>query len=110
MKASFIIIFSLLLLIAITAIFLYRYQILQYSAETIIRKVLPDYIKIDNIKFDPKDSRIIFERFKILNPDGYSNSYLLEISEAACRYKMMGKSLLEGMEIFEPSFKMPILN
>jgi len=107
---KFFIIILVLLVIVITAIFIYRYQIFQYSAETIIRKLLPDYIRIDKINFDLKNSNVIFGDFKILNPEGFSNRYLLEIQDITCRYKMRGKNLLDGIEIVEPSFKRPTLN
>lgn len=100
----------IVLAISIAAIFIYRYQIFQYSAETIIRKSLPEYIRIDRIEFDLKNNRIAFGGFKILNPEGFANRYFLEISEIACSYKMKGRNLIDGFEIVEPSFKKPVLN
>jgi len=65
---------SLLVLFATAAlaVFLYRYQILQYSMEKIVRQYLPDYISVDKMAFNFKDSRISFRSFRIHNPPGFS--------------------------------------
>ncbi|MBI5144425.1 MAG: DUF748 domain-containing protein [Candidatus Omnitrophica bacterium] len=110
MKRVFITVL-ILLVIAAAAIFIYRFQILRYSAETLIRRALPDYVRIDKIDFDAKNGRLVLTDFKILNPHGFSNRYLLEIEEIICRYRLKGKNLLEGgLEILEPSFKNATLN
>lgn len=109
MKRFFIIIL-ILLAISVAAIFIYRYQILRYSAETLVRRVLPDYVRIDKINFDAQNNKIVFGDFKILNPGNFSNRYLLEIEEIICRYKLKGNGLLEGFEILGPAFKNATLN
>lgn len=106
----FFIALLIILIIAIAAVFIYRYKILQYSAEQVIRRALPDYVRIDKINLIPKDNSIVFANFKILNPKGFSDKYLLEIEDITCRYKMIGKNMLEGFEILEPSFRRPTLN
>ncbi len=106
-----ILIFIIIIIaIATAAIFIYRYQIFQYSAETIIRKLLPDCIRIDKINFDIKNNRVILTDFKIINPDDFSNQYLLEIENITCGYRTKGGNILDGLEILEPSFKHLTLN
>lgn len=100
---------TLLLVASAAAIFIYRYRIIQYSAETIIRKALPEYVKIDKIYLDFNESKIIFGGFKILNPPHFSYKNLMEIEEISCKYKMRTKSFMDGIEIFEPVFKKPVL-
>ncbi len=105
--------FIFILIIAVAAaafVFIYRYQIFQYSAEKVIRNLLPDYIRIDKIAFDLKNSRVVLGDFKIVNPEGFSAKYLLEIESITCRYRMLGKSLLDGFEVLEPIFRRPVLN
>ena len=92
------------------AVFLYRYQIFQYSAESMIRKLLPPYVKIDTINFDLKNSRVVLNGFKISNPDGFSEKFLLEITGITCGYRMRGKSIIDGIEILEPSLEHLVLN
>lgn len=100
----------IIVVIAAAAIFFYRYQIFQYSAETIIRKVLPDYVRVDKINFDLRNRRVILTGFKILNPVGYSARYLLEIEDIRCRYKMKGANILDGIEILSPELTHLTLN
>ena len=98
------------LVIIFGLIYVYRYQILRYSAETLIRAGLPHYIKIERIGFDFKSSRIIFGGFCILNPPDFSYGNLLEIEEITAKYRVRGKSIMEGFEISEPTFKQAVLN
>jgi len=109
MKKFFIGIIILIIVIA-ASLFIYRYQILQYSADKIIRNYLPDYVRVDRINFDAKSAKVILNGFKILNPPDFSDSYLIEIEEISCGYKMKGKNLVDGFEIFAPVFKKPLLN
>lgn len=109
MKKALISIIIIAVMIAL-AIFLYRYQILQYSAEAFIRKTLPKYVIFDKINFDPKGSRVILKGLKILNPPDFSSSYLLEMDEFVCGYKLKGKSIADGIEIFDPVLNKCVLN
>src|SRR3989338_7473763 len=106
------IIITIVIIVAIAAgaVFFYRYQIFQYSAETIIRKALPDYVKIDKINFDLKNNQVILTSFKILNPVGYSARYLLEVGDIRCKYKMRGANILDGIEILSPELTRLTLN
>lgn len=88
--------------IVVLAVFVYRYQILQYSIEKIIRNSLPDYIKIDRMSFDLKGRKAVFKGLRIVNPKGFSYSYLLEVGEITCNYKMRGGSMLRGVSILDP--------
>lgn len=106
------VIISVIIIVAVaaTAVFVYRYQIFQYSAEAVIRKVLPDYVRVDKINFDLRNRRVILTGFKILNPVGYSARYLLEIEDIRCRYKMKGANILDGIEILSPELAHLTLN
>ena len=101
LKKSVILILSILVLIA-AAVFIYRYQILQYTAENLIRKYLPDYIKIDTIRFDFGKGEVTLGGFKILNPPKFSKEYLIEIGTIKCNYKMRGRTILDGLELSAP--------
>src|SRR3989338_11029706 len=109
MKKIFIAIL-IILIIAATAVFIYRYRIIQYSAENIIRRILPPYVRVDKIIFDAKASRIALSGFRILNPLGFSDKYLLEIDRIGCEYRLKGKSIMDGFEVIEPSFEKMALN
>ncbi len=98
-----------LVALAAAGLFLYRYQILQYSTEKVIRKFLPDYITIDKMNFNYALGRITFSGFRVLNPPDFSDKYMLEISEMTCRYKMKSGNILDGLELVEPVFKRPVL-
>ena len=109
MIKKILIVLTILLAAAALLLFIYRYQILKYSTETLIRKALPDYIKIEKILFQPERSRIVFENFKILNPPGFSYQNILEIKKISCGYKMKGNNILDGLEMLEPVFQRPLL-
>ena len=90
-------------------IFFYRYQIIQYSTDAIIRKLLPDYVKVDRIYFEFKNNKIVLAGFRILNPAAFSDKYLLAIDEVACGYALKGKNILDGFEVIQPVFTRPSL-
>jgi hypothetical protein len=105
-------ILTALLIVAVVigaVLFFYRLSILKYTAETIIRSVLPDYISVETISFDLGLSRISLKGFCISNPLGFSSEHLIEIADVSCRYKMKGKTILDGLEIIEPVFKKPVI-
>ncbi len=97
-----VIIIAVFLALTASAIFIYRYQILQYTAETLIRKHLPGYVKINAIKFDFRKSDIILDGLKVLNPPGFSSEYLAKIGKITCHYKMRGKAIMDGIELTGP--------
>ena len=94
----------------VAAIFIYRLQILQYSAENLIRKALPDYVTIEKINFEFKNNRVVLKDFRISNPPGFSGRYLIQIKEIACAYRMRTLNILDGIEILKPSFIGPSLS
>ena len=110
MIKKLLLVLIIILIAAVAGVYIYRFQILQYSADTLIRSHLPDYVRIDKITFDARNSKVALNGFKILNPPGYSSNYVLEVEEVSCRYKFKGKDISEGFEIIEPSFKRALVN
>ncbi|MFA5142966.1 MAG: DUF748 domain-containing protein [Candidatus Omnitrophota bacterium] len=100
LKKSVTVIISVLVVV-LAVIFIYRYQILQYTSEAFIRQNLPGYVKIDSMKFDFRKGEAFLGGVKILNPAGFSKEYLIEISRVTCRYKLKGKTLFDGLELFD---------
>jgi len=106
-----LIILGLIIIAIITlSVFIYRYQILQYTAEKLIRQHLPSYARIDTVKFDFRKGEVYINGFKILNPPDFSSECLLEIGQIACHYKLRGKNLTDGFEIFNPVLSEIVLN
>ena len=93
-----------------TAIFIHRYQILQYTTEALIRKHLPSYVKIDTIRFDFRKGYVVLGGFKILNPPEFSKEYLVEIEKIVFHYKMRGRTIVEGLELDSPVLSNAVLN
>lgn len=104
-----LILLLIILAVTVTVVFLSRYRIFQYSAESIIRSSLPDYVKIDAINFDLRGSKVVLDGFKIVNPPNFSHRYLIEIDKIVCEYRMRGKGILDGIEILAPQFSRPLL-
>lgn len=95
-----------LILIAAAAgavIYFYRYAIIRYYAEKMIRENLPGYIKIDNINFDLGNNKVSLVNFRVANPPGFHSKSLLKIDEISCRYSMFGKGISKGLEISDVS-------
>lgn len=99
----------LMLVIAAAVLFVYRFYVLQYTAETLIRRALPDYVRIDKIKLEPERSLIRLENFRLVNPGNFSHRYLVEIASVSCGYRLKGKNILEGFELLEPEFRQPVI-
>ena len=96
---KFLLIVLVLLMAAGAGVWYYRYDIFQFSAETIIKKMLPGYVHVDRLIFDLKNGVLTVEGFSIRNPKGFQNRYLATIGSIPCRYKMQGKNILDGIEI-----------
>ncbi|MFH1879028.1 MAG: DUF748 domain-containing protein [Candidatus Omnitrophota bacterium] len=100
----------ILLFAAIGVIYHYRFDIFQFSAETMIMKMLPDYIDIDRVIFDLKNGKLMVKGFSVKNPSGYEKKYLATIETVTCRYKMRGKNILDGLEVTEIEGDLPVIN
>ena len=105
-----IVVIAAILAMILAAVFLYRYQILQYTTEKLIRKYLPDYVKIDTIRFDFRKGEAVLSGFKILNPPEFSKEYLAEIDKITCNYKLRGKTIINGLELSGPVLNNAVLN
>lgn len=108
-KKKVIVVLAGLLVIGVV-VFLFRYRILQYSTETIIRNSLPSYVRVDKILLNPPEGKILLNNFKILDPPDFSYKYLIEIAEITAKYKMRGKTILSGVEILDPVLKKVTMN
>ena len=97
-----VVIITAILVLIIAVVFIYRYQIMQYTAEKLIRKLLPSYVKVDTIRFDFGKGDVILTRFKVLNPPAFSKEYLLEVEKIVCHYKLNGKTIFDGLEVSNP--------
>lgn len=104
------IITAVIAVLAVSAVFIYRYRIISYSAESLIRGALPGYAAISKIRFDFNEKKVFLEGFKLKGPDGFSDAYAAEIAEISCRYKLKGSTILDGLEVFEPVLKDMVLH
>jgi len=93
--------FLILILLAcagLAALFFYRYQIIQYVAQNIILKNLPEYLTIGDVRIEPRTGTIMLLNVRIPNPSGFSGPYMAEIGKITCKYAIrggMGKMVLE---------------
>lgn len=95
------IIIALILIVVIigAALYIYRYAIIKYYAEKIVRENLPEYVKIDSVNFDFTNNKVSVTNFRILNPPGFSSQFLIKINDISCRYGIIGKGIPRGLEI-----------
>jgi len=101
---------GIVILVAVAAVFIYWHRIIQYSADVIIRKALPDFVKIEKINLNPEDRTLYLDNLSIISPPGFSGRYLIEIGRFSCSYKMRGDSFLDGIEIIAPKIKDMVFN
>lgn len=88
----------------------YRYDIFQYSAETIIMQKLPKYVHVDRIIFDLQNKSLQVRGFGIKNPRGYEDKYLATIETITAKYKMKGANILDGIVVTSIEGVRPIIN
>lgn len=109
-KKIIIVFLALIAILAILtgiAVYVYRQAIVQYYGEKFIRDNLPEYIKIDKIKFDLGNNVFSLSGLKVSNPPGFLAKYLLFIEEVKCVYRIKGAIIPEGLDVKEISFKRP---
>lgn len=104
---SFVVFAIILAILSGVAIYIYRQAIIQYYGEKFIRDNLPEYVRIDKIKFDLGNNVFSLGGLKVLNPPGFLAKYLLAIEEVRCVYRIKGAILPEGLDVTEISFKRP---
>jgi len=106
-------IFTVILVILIAAaavVFHFRYDIFQFGAESVIKRMLPPYVHVDRIIFDLQNGVLRVKGFAVRNPRGFSNKYLATIREITCRYRMQGKTILDGIEVTDIEGTAPVIN
>ena len=107
MIKKILIVLVILAIISAAAVYIYRQAIIQYYGEKFIRDNLPEYIKIDKIKFDLVNNVFSLGGLRILNPPGFLAKYLLAIEEVRCVYRIKGGVIPEGLDVTGISFKKP---
>lgn len=90
-----------------TVIYIFRDEILQYSAQSIVKKNLPDYIVVDKVVFDYKKGELILKGLAVKNPPGYDEKFLASIGTLTCGYKFRGKGIFDGIEVTKISAERP---
>ncbi len=91
-------------------VYYFRYDIFQFSAESIIKKMLPKYVSVNRIIFDLKNGVMQVKGFGIKNPRGFQDKFLASIDSVTCRYKMRGKTILDGIEVTDIEADGPVIN
>ena len=110
MIKKILIVLVILAIISAAAVYIYRQAIIQYYGEKFIRNNLPEYIKIDKIKFDLGNNAFSLGGLKIVNPPGFLAKYLLAIEEVRCVYRIKGAILPAGLDVTGISLKKPELS
>lgn len=100
---------AIFLCIVAAVAYICRYQILQHSIDAIVRNSLPAYVKIDAVRIDVKSGKIVLAGLKVLNPEPFSRKYLLEVRDLSFGYKVMGSTILDGIEVEDVVMHSPVL-
>ncbi|MEA3489149.1 MAG: DUF748 domain-containing protein [Candidatus Omnitrophota bacterium] len=103
------IVLLVLFVIAIAVVFHFRYDIFQYSAESMIKRNLPEYVHVDRIIFNLKENVLQVKNFALKNPGGFKDRYMAKIASITCKYKMQGNNILDGIEVTDIEAKDPVI-
>ena len=99
----FIIIFIFILLAVIgllAYVYINRQDIFDQSIDKILRNQLPKYIEIDSLKVDLLKRTIAIKGFKLQNPKGFQNPYLVEIDNIDSEYTQASdRNILQGIHL-----------
>ncbi len=105
-----VLIVLLVILLAGGAYLYFNWQgIFQQSAEGLIMKNLPPYVKIDRVIFNFKENELEVKNFRILNPQGFKNKYLAVIDRIVCKIALQGKNILDGIEVTDITAQNPVI-
>ncbi|MBD3295739.1 MAG: DUF748 domain-containing protein [Candidatus Omnitrophica bacterium] len=104
-------VFALILIVAGAGIlWFYRYEIVRYSAEKIIKAALPEYVRVDDIIVDPENGELTAQGLALLNPSGFHNRYMVTVDRVFCRFRMKGEHILDGIRITDVRAEGPRIN
>ncbi len=106
---TFFIILAVLLVIAGSLIFIYRYEIFRYSAQKVILAMLPPYLKADEIRFDLEHNEIEITNAHIANPQGFSDNPVLSVGSIFCTYALKGKNVFGGITVTNLEGRRPVV-
>ena len=107
-KAGLVILVILICVVGV--VWHFRYDIFQFSAESIIKKNLPPYVEVERIIFDLQNNRLEVSGLGIKNPKGFQNRYLTSIKSIICKYRMRGRTILDGIEVTDIQADGPAIN
>lgn len=100
----------ILIVFAAVTLYVFRFDIFRVSAESILRKNLPDYISVEGLAFDFKEGIIRANGVGIKNPAGYDEALLARIDTIYCKYALRGKNITEGIKITEITAERAVIN
>ncbi len=95
----FMLIIVILLLCIAGAVYFFRDDIFQYSAESLIKKNLPDNMTVEEVNFNIEKGYLDILGFRLLNPPGYEKKYLCYIRRFICEYENKGLSITDGITV-----------
>jgi hypothetical protein len=99
----FLIIFILIMLAVLFGawyVYMNRQELFDKSIDKLLEDNLPWYIDIAGIKVDLNDKTILIDGFKLRNPEGFKNRYLVEILSISSSYSQIDeKNILKGIAL-----------
>ena len=98
MKKFFLALLILIVSVA-AAVWVFRYDILRFSANMALEKVIPGNVAVKKIVVDHSARKIEVHGLTMANPRGFSESIFAEMGVFTVKYRMRGKTILTGIEI-----------
>ena len=107
---KFFLVFIVLFVCMITAVYVLRHEIFQLSSDVLIEKYLPEYLAVEKIEFNFEEGKLDITGLGIKNPQGYDNKFLAHMDKVTCYFKMKTKNILDGIEITKILASSPQIN
>ncbi len=102
MRIFMMILISVVLVAAGLAAYVYfnRQALLDRGVDKMLQDYLPEYVEIDDLKIDLNEQTVLIKGFRVRNPAGFSNPYLIEIENISSSYSQLDeKNILKGLSL-----------
>ncbi|NQT90450.1 MAG: hypothetical protein HQ558_04270 [Candidatus Omnitrophica bacterium] len=91
-------------------VYMNRSALFDHGVDKLIKNLMPSYLEVEDLDIDLKARTISIKNFKVLNPKGFEQSYLVEIPEVNATYTQKDESnILKGIIISDIDLMRPVI-
>ncbi|MDD3089200.1 MAG: DUF748 domain-containing protein, partial [Candidatus Omnitrophica bacterium] len=90
----------LAILIFVLAIaYVFRFEIIGRSGESLIMRNLPPYVSVESVIFDVENGFLELKGFAVRNAPGYTEKHLVHADSLNCSFGLEGGNITEGIKV-----------